>query len=376
MILKIFEEGLMIEQFYDDLFNKLKNDDYVVKSLAKIIDQSQPPNTVENIKKINEYLISGLKYSLVKGMKRVMQIHQFTNTEIQKMIPDQQCADFDSWVVIGCPRSTDIDVIVFVRDTDHSNGQTKQLSASAMDRLFRELKDCGYDMTKKLDINPVYVDPTQKNITSSFKGGIETQNIINATWMHHKQQMHEMESGSSSCIYLPKALVLHPMVNIEITEHEINNKLRAFAKYVLDHAEDICIDYANFRPIKMIWYTESANRMICEMKNVLQWIEYKPCKIIGSNLCVKIWHDRYKALTMKLLQIMLIYIDHPMIYTKNELCESVDIIFETFDSNIKKRYKECAFWYLFRGTEGKFDPDFFPVLISKYCDFSDIFLSF
>src|SRR5690606_27306557 len=102
---------------------------------------------------INQHLIDCLKHSSIKSMRRIMHIHQFTENKIQHMIPDRH-SDFDSWLVIGCPRSRDIDVVVFVRESDHSNGQTKPLSIDAMIRLHKELEECGYDLTRELDINP------------------------------------------------------------------------------------------------------------------------------------------------------------------------------------------------------------------------------
>lgn len=371
LLLKIFENGSMIEQFYIDLFNKIKSNDYAVKSLTRIIAKDTL-DTPENRKIINDYLMSGLRYSATKGMKRILQIHEFTDMEIQAMVPEE-FADFNAWIVLGCPRSTDIDVAVFVGESDHLNGMTKPLSISAMNRLRQELKDCGYDLSRGLDINPIYVDPASKTIIASYKGGSETQNIINATWKYHTQQY--VESPDLPSLALPKALVLHPMNDIEFSDAEINNKLRAFAKYVLECAEDICLDYQAFRPIKTAWFNDSGDRMIREMRQILNYIEYNPDKIINTHLCIKRWHDRFKALTMKLLQILLLFSDQPIVYTKKELYESVDKIFENYDSDVIQRFRDCASWYLFRGTMGKFDAEFFPLLIKKYCEFSEMFLN-
>jgi hypothetical protein len=353
VVYEMFKNQTMIKSFYLSLFDKMKNKDNCVRDILNII----PKNLLNNLdnlsdsdqeyiqKIVNEFLISLFDKFVNKGLMKINRIHEFTDDEIDSMFANN-FADYDSFVVMGCPESTDIDVVAFVRENDHDNGQTKLLSKMSTHRLYSELKDLGYDIiNKEIDICLVYVDPVSQLIVAASKADVETQNIINDTWHYHKQIMNEKQN-------LPKALVLHLMRYVDFTKEQLFNKLRTFAKYVLDYAEDICLDYRSFRPSKVEAYTQGGQTMMLFLQKS-DWIVHDPSKL-APVLDIGIWQTRFKAIIMKLLQICLIFSTGKTIYVKSELALSIRDSFDSLSLSPDKikEYEEGALYYLFRGNRG------------------------
>jgi hypothetical protein len=98
----------------------------ILKYAEKKIDtkwESIPENTKHSC--VNTFLIDLMKRSESKGLKKLSRIYAFTDRDIQEMFPNH-FASFDSFLVIGCNLSTDIDVIVFARIQDCHMGKTKE----------------------------------------------------------------------------------------------------------------------------------------------------------------------------------------------------------------------------------------------------------
>jgi hypothetical protein len=373
-LIEILQNDKMIDIFYTDLFDKIEKNDICVRDIINRTHHIPLDSTIyEKRIEYNKYLISLLIQHPHRAIAKISKIHLFNEMDIENMLPECY-SNYDSFLVIGCPDSTDIDVIVFVRSIDQKNGQIKELSYSATRRLYKQLEEIGYDTNRSVDINCVYVNPVTKMIIASTKGGSETQNIINATWMYHEQVIG---------IRFPHAIELHPVVNIKYQRQEIFDKLRALAKYILDYGIDISHNYLILSQIKKELYSQSGDCMMKFMKNIPSYIEVDPINILAHNLIpLAKWHDRFKSIIMKLLQIIYLFRIHKdddiedSIYVKNELAKCIRIIFkDELDHATLQEFEDCALWFLYRGSRGMFSSKLFPYLLKTYCVIIDHFLS-
>ncbi|VBB17693.1 hypothetical protein YASMINEVIRUS_156 [Yasminevirus sp. GU-2018] len=377
---EIFRSGRMIPEFFEQLFVMFEKRDTQILDMIKeyereikSVDESQRENIVAfRTKFVTEFFVRVLESSPMRGLHKVCRVYQFTSRELSLLLKDE-FAEYDSFVVIGCPESTDIDVVCFVREADVCNGHTKELSPDSVDKLRSELNTLGYSPDKGMDINCVYVDPKTRTIVASSKGGTETQNIINATWMHHKQVMTTTTSEPNSEA-LPYALVLHPVDDITFTHEEVHDKIRAFAKYALDYSEETCRNYQKLRQIKSDLYTAGGDSMIVFMENLMDWIVHNPAHLKEHGLTGARWNDRFKAMVMKLIQIVLVWRLRRSVYVKYDLAESVKDIFcvspgsedGTITGPTVGSLVSGAHWYLSRGRRGEFCESLFPILLKEY----------
>lgn len=377
-------ENKLCNHFYIDLETKIKANDNSVRDIIKSYKlhediKNDIKDSTQSLDKniINKILLRFFdQNAFAIGYNKLARIHTFTDDEISAMNP-KQFAEHDSFIVMGCDESTDIDVVCFIGSDQKDNikdGKTKELSKKSLDRLKLDLKNCGYDIeNRKLDVTTAYVDPDTQMIIASSKGGAETQNIILETWTYHKQVMYPQE-------VIPMALHLHPMIKIEFTQKEIFDKLRSFAKYVLDHCEVISVknDYRKFRPIKAELYVKGGDQMMKYMRNILDHIIHDPVVASEKKISMIEWHDKFKAIVMKLLQIICLYNCGKTAYRKKDIAKLVREIFTNEDNVTVDKYESFATWYLFRGRIGEYDrilgPKFFELLITCYCDIVDDFL--
>jgi hypothetical protein len=358
LILEILRKDQMIPQFYDSLNDKMEKMESSVRDIIKHLEQiyQKPLEFISPHNRrmcINHFLINHMEHSLAKGMRKLFRIYPFTDTEIELMLPDHY-AKYDSFVVFGCPESTDIDIICFVRAEDciFETGQTKELSDTSVRKIHSELRDLGYDVDRrKVDINIVYIDPIKHMIMASSNCPRETQNNVNATYMYHRQPV-------------PSGLDLHPMVDIELTDDILLDKMRAFAKYIMDYSEDICPVYKTFRPIKTSIYSESGDRMMIFMREILKYISYAPADIIKYGLDMTKYHSRYKSIIMKLIQIIALKRHRITSYVKVGIANLINVIFAS--DPMCDTYREGSLWFLFRGTRGTYCPDLFIKLLDMY----------
>jgi hypothetical protein len=350
---QIILKNEMIDEFYKSLLSKL--DDCNLIDIIKRLNY-------DNIKKsVNEILILIYNRSPEKFIRKINYIHSFTESELHCLsLSEKHYSTYDSFIVFGCPFSTDIDVACFVMKDNYNNGKTYELSSDMVKKLCSELESIGYDITRTIDINPIYVDPTTQMIIASNTNS-ETQNIINSTWIYHKQIMIN-EKISTLC--LPLALSMHPMKYIEFTKELIHHRIRLFAKFILDYAEELCASkekYLELRPIKKIIYSDGGNDMIKFVKNnICDHIEILYTNISDDRL--DSWKNRFKSIIMKLLQIILMFRHNKTYYTKEELAHSV---YELFDTK-QEFYYESALYYLFRGNRGVFHHELFLELLKQY----------
>lgn len=383
-LVKIFESGLMVPEFYESLFKKFDANEKNILDIKREFetDCKKRHNCScdsitydEKISVVNSMFAQTLVHYPSRGIKRISRIMDMSETLITTLL-DNEYSDYDSFIVFGCPESTDIDVVCFVRKQDviyrqplirPDTGTVKDLSSIAQNRLMLELAAIGYgkqyNLSKDIDVNSVYVDPETKMIVALSKGWKETQNIINTTWIHHRQIMVNND--------LPLALSLHPMCNIIFTRSDVNDKLKSFAKFVIDFAEDTFINYDDtIRQMKHDIYAITDicyNSMIKVMTHLINLIVYEPDVVDSRKMNSIKWHDRFKSIIMKLIQLSLFWKNNQTVYVKMELAESVRTIFYGIaEQTVLDSYVEGARWYLFRGHKGLFCKELFPALLNEH----------
>jgi hypothetical protein len=367
--LDLLRSNKMYEPFYTELQAKIENIDDCVRDIIKYIERHRSTHDYALDRRlINEYLISILESSLTRGFAKLSRIHTFTE-DFMDNISDtgsKLYATYDSFIVFGCPESSDIDIVVFVPDNDSHDGKTKELSQKSINEIRRTLSTIGYD-ERDMDITTACV--CSGRIIGSSKGGAETQNIILATWKYHKQIMASDP--------VPLALYLHPIDWIEFSESEIFDKLRAFAKYVLDYAEDIVpVDrYKIFRPIKKEIYAKGGDHMMILMRDILQYTIHDPEQIRINHMDQIKYHNHYKALVMKLIQIITHNKYNIISYSKKTLVDDIKLVFDDYKDADVKKYRDGAEWFLFRGTRGEYCSELFPKLLTIYHGIVDVFLA-
>lgn len=365
------QEGRMIPEFYDATFAKIANNAPRDRLLIENFKTNVGTNILsldqqKNI--LNKFLIGCLERSLNKGINQLMNMYNFTCEEIESMIPLDQFSTYDSFMIFGCPDSTGINLVVFVGECDYVNGQVKPLSSACTKRLHSDVESLGYNMSRDLDIMLIHVDPNTQTINASSKGTQETQNIIVSTWPYHRQIMSKFNP------LIPLALELHPMVEIEITKDMILNKLFVIARYVLDHAQDIGPDnYAIFRNDKTTVCAEGGSNMLRFVETAITYATLNPADISDEHRMN--WHNRFKMMTMKLIQLLLLFRKNQAIYTKYELPLALQSLLESNDDSHDTKFQKCAYWYLYCGTRGEYCSELFPYLIKSYLEIVEIFLS-
>ena len=280
-------------------------------------------------------LLEKLKAYPKKTTNLILQYYPNLQDDIDILCKDL-FSTYDKFYIIGCPDSTDIDVLCFVDKKYLNNANILSLSKMSIDNLKKELSLLGYDLSKNLDIN-LMVFEDGRSIGQS-KGGLETLNILKYTYHLHKQAY-------------PLDFEIH---HVEVTNFD---KLRAISKFMLDYLEDVAIDYKSIRSEKREIYMSGITNMI---KYSVKLIDYFDFDKRTMN-----WYDFMKSITMKLLQLIILQ-DNLYIYTKKDLVE--------ISSNYNLDKNSIAY-LLYRGKIGNFNKsdfikmfDFYKILVNKYFD--------
>lgn len=257
-----------------------------------------------------------------------------TFNHVRKFIPNiTDCINdldiysyYDKFYVIGCPTSTDIDVVCIIDRQFLSNSIPLPLKNTEIERLTTELNSIGYDISRDIDINIICIE--NKRCIGKSKGGDEIINILLKTHSLHIQYYD---------------------FNIEIDFIDVSliDKLKAITKFIFDYIEYVCIDYKNFRETKSRLYMEGIESMMKYVHKLIDLIEYREEK--NSQ-------DFFKSLTMKIIQLILLK-DNIYMYTKEEL---INI------SNVYNFNKENIRYFLTRGKEGIFNMDTFRNLYKTF----------
>lgn len=238
-------------------------------------------------------------------------------TKADFLQPVRSLIEYTSFNVVGCPLSTDIDVICVVPlDTK----VTEPLSNK--DKLLRELYTLGYDTTRSLDINLVHVSE-DGNIIHSTRGlAAETQNIVFHTYRHHKQAYALIATSEGT-------------VSPE-------DKYRALSKCVFDTMKILLAPevYTSLRSRKTMLYSKPINdpdrvKFVDEILSMIRPKDHIPNGKPDAQSAIK-------SLTMKMIQLQIL---PQRVYEKIAMAET------RFQDN--QEHAAGAIWLLTRGKIGR-----------------------
>jgi hypothetical protein len=102
-------------------------------------------------------------------------------------------------------------------------------------------------------------------------------------------------------------------------------------------------------------YTQGTDRMIEYSLNILNKIHLNTLLLNESQ--TKLWRDFMKSITMKILQLALLYYHSEYEFVKEDLALSSEKL--GFNPN-------NTLWFLFRGNEGEYEEHFIPQLFELY----------
>lgn len=273
-----------------------------------------------------------------KTIRLILTVYPSLTYDYLETICGDYFSKYKSFVVFGCPHSTDIDVCCIIDTVYKVDGVLKPLHSSEELRLITELSSLGYNVNREIDINLICLDQNGDTIASS-KGGTETQNIILMTHKYHKQ--------------------MYPIPMMTFVEVDPFEKIEVICKFILDKLEFITIDYDAVRDRKTEVYKQFMEHKLLFCEEIVDQIQTNiPLTNIQNR---QKWHDTMKSLTMKIIQLVLL-LDQKYQYTKMELVDSCGIYFPelvTAQSN--------ALYFLFRGTKGgDCSGEFIKIIYNRY----------
>jgi len=312
-------------------------------------------------KDINDTVIRLLKTEPKRTMKKLIPL---IDPKTLERISFVRTIPVGPWNMIGCPLSTDYDVVVQVETAEQLDPLYGELD---MKELFRQMQSAGYDPeSKKIDCSLAYIE--NGNIRACSKGSKQFQNTIFSTYKHHKQ--------------------LHPcIVSCEIPL-EMEEKVQALAKYVLNYLREL------LDPVR---YNQERDNRIRIMQGGHERIDYAmeillslPNPTIESTQSMlESYRSAVKALAMKMLQIIILDTNPkgPMYYTKQELAKEYARLFTPLPSSSSSSssssvsmddgyqneslvgFEESAgmMWLLTRGVMGVPDPKCWERLVKNAC---------
>jgi hypothetical protein len=301
-----------------------------VKILANLIQSNQIDVSIMFEKNSKEQLCESLVNYPKKTLKFIKKY--IPNIEnIVSELSENLYSQYSSFIVIGCPESTDIDIILFVDPKYIDKSNPRPLSYTENERLRHELQTIGYDTTRHIDINIISV--VDGFCIGMSKGGDEIINIIINTHQYHTQ--------------------LYELPNLHTVQSNVIDRIRSISRFIIMHIKTVVneSEYLKFR--------EEKNRI--HMAGTDEIIKYSLFLLQQINMInhTKNWYDFMKSLTMKIIQLLILKESNIYIYTKKELSEIVE--------NYGFR-KENAYYLLFRGRRGIYDIDDTLKLIRYYSD--------
>lgn len=295
-----------------------------------------------------------------KLTKIVKSLNIFTNQDFEEAHADDYTTIYIA-IVVGCPKSTDIDVVVVV---DQSlNGSPKQLTEAALESLRSRLADIGYDShvdpekhRDPLDITYVYLDDLANMGISPnkvLKGGKgkETTAMVLETHSNHAQLTETVEflktAGLTPIPYTPDLLLdkLHDIVQYFFKRVFVNRM-----------SVDSSKEYTKWCHMRLSRCYEFS-----DMQHIMNHHCFDEAHVESHRLAQ--WRNFMKSIVMKLIQMLGFYSKQKTVYTKEEL---VNEVVQMFPQNPK--YGDAARYYLFRGKEGSPYVKFIKELLTAYVD--------
>jgi hypothetical protein len=240
------------------------------RSLARLL--------IESIQAGGNYLFCGpdditdLRACPVRAIKRLCRSADITLADIHTLVEQESpslFATFSAWFVFGDACSTDIDCILQVSSLH------KPLLSSETARLSIELRESGYDVTRGLDINKVWIDPN--GFIQFSKGGNETINMVMCTYDFHAQK--------------------YPLIFTEYIDLDMHQKSYALCTFITNKLEELTtsVTYAQLRDEKRTVYTTGGLERIDFAIKCMDYFDYS----------VDRSYDAWKSLIMKYLQLIL-----------------------------------------------------------------------
>lgn len=286
------------------------SDEDLGKNLKNIIHLIRPWNDASNLDKVIENIISQLGAYITKFYNIIL--------ECQK---NKSYAGFYAFNIFGCPESTDIDILVAVSDRTHVQ---KPIN---MDQLKKQLVALGYDTKREIDVNVIFVEDGNIEVTS--KGAGETQNMLYETYKYHKQ--------AYPCLVSRKIKV------------DIKEKFLATVKFIIDNLKILIgiIEYQVERDNRKKSYVTQTSRInyVLSIINKIKFIDTPQ------------WRDVMKSLTIKVIQLMLGE-KSEIVYTKNELAVEFDKFYPGTYQNV--------LWLLFRGKKGIYNENCTKIILDQF----------
>lgn len=225
-------------------------------------------------------------------------------------------------IIFGCPKSTDIDVAIFLNKEDYDNIDIN--IGIEINILNKILDDLGYDMAKDVDINYVYLNDDK--ILYSKKGcPKETSNIIYSTYQYHKQRY-------------PCPILKYNPINIMDRLDAVLRFILMELKYLIGKKEYMCV-----KPKRDDAFTNGNDKPNLVL-SILDKIYPDDSQKINKK-----YLDVIKSLSIKIIQLIIMYNNDEQLYTKDQLAIAFGKYYPIHSENIK--------WFLFRGTVGIYNND-------------------
>ena len=288
----------------DTKFLKFENGEYRIKTLQEIL-------------KKETYI-----YDFIDWTK--LQIDELINTSTYYVTREQV-------FVIGCPDSTDVDVLIILDNEDifqdYKNGKIK-INFDCIPTLLNDL-DYFEDNNREVDIN---IATTKQSIINgklstvlkeTIKGKANMTNNIAFNTIHYHRQINRI-------------LPIDSFVDLNLSE-----MIRGLQKFMAD----------NLKKIKPYISTELFNQLHHDKKHnynefgmIVLNIIFDTDSIILNSLC----KDFMKSLIMKISQIIIYHIDESQCYSKSELAKVLSLKVKQ-----NRSLEDNILYFLFRGKKGQ-----------------------
>ena len=279
----------------------------------------------------------------------MMELHKIKNNYVKKFIQNQiainnTIIDFNA-IIIGCPESKDIDIVIIVDE----KYDIENIKINDIDIINQLDNKCIYtiDKTKKIDINIIHIK--NKKVIKSQKGSIKTlQGIIYYTQFLHMKKEYIIDIIKPEKFKIEDRII--PPINFILfnlnifSGKEKATELRDKKIFAINSNEK---DKVNF---------------IIE-NNIMNNIIIHLTSINDKN------KDYIKALFVKLSTIILI---------QNDMCENTDYytkrgIAKLLDKLYPNSY-DYSIYYLFRSAEGIFNKEFLQIIFDEYITFAKTYI--
>jgi hypothetical protein len=277
------------------------------------------------------------------------EINKIKNNYVKKFIQNQISInniiiDFNA-IIIGCPESKDIDIIIIIDE----KYDIDKININNIDIINQLQYKCIYklDKTKNIDRNIIHIK--NKKVIKSQKGSIKTlQGII-----YYTQHLHIKKK-----FYID---IIKP------DKFNIEDRIIPPINFILYNLDIFCGKEKAIELRDKKIFAINSN----EKDKVSFIIDNNIMNIILDELIII--NDRnkdyIKALFVKLSTIILIHnnmSDNTDYYTKRGLAKLIDKIYQnTYQYSI---------YYLFRSNEGVFNKDFLKIIFDEYIYFANTYI--